>query len=349
MNRIAWVTIVIVALVTIPLISVASAADSDADVSISLDDLVLWDYTNDVALVPEISVGVGVTLTFDEVYSNNEHYGNGQLGWSKYVTSAPGWLVRSGSSNPYVWSGSTTTPGSYTVVIENHGWCTSTTGITPQSDSRSESSFIVNVGGGDYRITFTDNNGATNMPSTQLGSLSASTETIQLSSTVPLRTGYRFSGWVDTDNNTYAAGSTIELSSEFGSSVLVSLVASWVSTSDISLLSYTLKFETNGGSNVADVVQRSSDASVIISIPTTPPTKSGCEFRGWSTSIGGHVSYETGSTLTITDDGSISPTVTLYAVWTGSSGDNDWMSSIPDWVWWAVAAILILIVLLVRV
>ena len=121
---------------------------------------------------------------------------------------------------------------------------------------------------------------------------------LTLSSTLPTRSGYEFTGWAESSSATsasYQPGGT------YTSDKNTTLYAVWKN------IDYTLTFDMNGGEgSIAPIhIQGSSTCT----IPSTVPTRTGYDFKGWARS----------KTATTADyaAGDIYPggTATLYAVW----------------------------------
>lgn len=95
---------------------------------------------------------------------------------------------------------------------------------------------------------------------------------LTLSNTVPTRDGYTFAGWNTQANGlgtSYAAGAT------YSANVDVTLYAQWT------VNSYTITFNTNGGSAIAPITQ---NYGTTVSAPADP-TRAGYTFAGWDTEI----------------------------------------------------------------
>ena len=101
--------------------------------------------------------------------------------------------------------------------------------------------------------------------------------------------GYRFAGWsapvTDSEGN-------------------ITFEALW----ERILNTFTLSFDTNGGSSVDAIAGQGYD-SYEMTIPGVSPVKKNCIFLGWSDTNGGNVKYQPGGTITLEGD------MTLYAVW----------------------------------
>ena len=115
-----------------------------------------------------------------------------------------------------------------------------------------------------YNITYTLDGGTATNPATY----NVESEAITLNN--PVKTGYTFTGWSGTGltgvNNmtvTIAKGSTGDRAY----------------TAHFSQNNYTVKFDTNGGSNISDKTGVKWDDKVLDGI--TNPTKDGWEFTGW--------------------------------------------------------------------
>lgn len=94
----------------------------------------------------------------------------------------------------------------------------------------------------------------------------------------PTRLGYKFEGWYY--DETYNAKATVSSLSEETTinfpenSNEVTIYAEWNETT------YTLKYETNGGSSIANG-SYSIDSKKLTQFPTDDPTRDGYEFAGW--------------------------------------------------------------------
>ena len=145
-------------------------------------------------------------------------------------------------------------------------------------------------------------NGGSGAPSseTKNGTPNAS---FTVSSTVPTRTGYDFSGWNTKSDGTgtnYSAGSSITLSEN------ITLYAKWT------LKTYTVSYNANGGSGAPS--SQTKDYGVTLQLSTTVPTKTGYNFLGWAeTSSATAAAYSAGGNFTKNAD------TTLYAVWSANT------------------------------
>jgi|GEM_PF-3155996 len=109
----------------------------------------------------------------------------------------------------------------------------------------------------------------------------------------PIRTGYTFNGWYD---NAEYVGSTFDFNNLITSSL--TLFAKWT------INTYTISFNSNGGSAVTAITQ---DYNTSVSTPSNP-TREGYTFDGWF-SDAGLISPYTFSTIPAQN-------ITLFAKWT---------------------------------
>ncbi|MFT0898162.1 InlB B-repeat-containing protein [Candidatus Methanoprimaticola sp. MG2] len=150
-------------------------------------------------------------------------------------------------------------------------------------------------------------NGGSGAPSQQsYTGTSTSNHTFTISSIEPTRSGYTFLGWSTSSSAisaTYQPGDTISV----GYSSTRTLYAVW----EQKVNDFTLSFNANGGSGAPSNQNYTSTSSTYnATIPATVPSRSGYEFQGWSTTNGGTVQYQPGSTIALNTG-----TTTLYAVW----------------------------------
>ena len=148
-----------------------------------------------------------------------------------------------------------------------------------------------------YTITYNTNGGASVAnPSVTPGTA--------ITLPTPVRSGYTFAGWYSD------AALTNRVTSPYTPTASVTLYASWTGDGPGDTTTYTVTFDTNGGSSIAN-------ATVEIGSPITlpTPTRSGYTFAGWYTDaeLQNKVS---GSTYTPTAG------TTLYAKWTVASTDG---------------------------
>ncbi|WP_265445267.1 InlB B-repeat-containing protein [Acetivibrio straminisolvens] len=109
-----------------------------------------------------------------------------------------------------------------------------------------------------YNVTWNGNGGSVNTAGATTGSVKYGT-TIYSPTNEPTKTGYTFNGWSGyAENMTMPAGN-------------VTFTANWT------INQYTITFDSNGGSDVANITQ---DYGTVVNAPT-PPTKEGFKFAGW--------------------------------------------------------------------
>ena len=116
----------------------------------------------------------------------------------------------------------------------------------------------------------------------------------------PVRSGYTFSGWHSD------AGLTTAVTSPYTPTADVTLYAKWTENAADT---YTITYNTNGGSAIADA---SVKAGTAITLPT--PTKSGNTFEGWYS--------DSALTSKVTSPYTPTKSITLYAKWTENAADT---------------------------
>ena len=115
----------------------------------------------------------------------------------------------------------------------------------------------------------------------------------------PTRTGYTFAGWYTAKTG----GSKVETSTQVKTASAHTLYAHWTPNP------YTVKFNSQGGSTVADkTVTYDSPYGTL-----STPTRDGYKFDGWFTSATGGTQITSSTTVKIT------ATQTLYAHWTANT------------------------------
>jgi uncharacterized repeat protein (TIGR02543 family) len=130
---------------------------------------------------------------------------------------------------------------------------------------------------------------------TQVGSSAAALRTNTFE-----RTGYTFGGWTSAPNG---SGTAYANSAEYPFNVSTTLYAKW------NPLSYTISYDSQGGSSVSDGIYATGST---ITLPTAP-TRSGFDFAGWFASSTGGTAL--GNSYSPSGTGNI----TLYAQWTAVS------------------------------
>jgi uncharacterized repeat protein (TIGR02543 family) len=127
---------------------------------------------------------------------------------------------------------------------------------------------------------------------------------VTVSSTVPTRAGYTFTGWDTVANGSgtdYASGATYTLPN----SGTDTLYAQW------QINTVTLTYNAQGGSGAPG--NQTGNAASNVTVSSTVPTRAGYTFAGWDTAADGSgTDYAGGATYTLPNSG----TATLYARWT---------------------------------
>ena len=127
---------------------------------------------------------------------------------------------------------------------------------------------------------------------------------VTVSSTVPTRDGYTFTGWdtgADGSGDDYSGGDTYTLPN----SGTDTLYAQW------QINTVTLTYDAQDGSG--EPVDQTGDAGSNVTVSSTVPTRDGYTFTGWDTvADGSGDDYSGGDTYTLPNSG----TDTLYAQWT---------------------------------
>ena len=144
-----------------------------------------------------------------------------------------------------------------------------------------------------YSVTYVDSGAGSGTLPTQANEPSGATFTVASGSALT-DPGYAFGGWND-GTTTYAAGSTYTMPA-----ANVTLTAVWTP------ITYTVTFNSEGGSSVANM---SGPDGTTITLPSAP-TYAGYTFDGWFAAASG------GSALT--SPYTLAGSVTLYAQWTAN-------------------------------
>ncbi len=122
---------------------------------------------------------------------------------------------------------------------------------------------------------------------------------VALSATAPTRTGYTFTGWKSSfDNTVYSSGATFEIPYQN-----TTLTAQW------EVNSYTVTFNANGGGTVSPTTITKNYGTALGTLPTV--SRTGYTFKGWFTATSGGTQI-TSTTL-------MSGAATYYAQWTAIS------------------------------
>lgn len=145
-----------------------------------------------------------------------------------------------------------------------------------------------------YTVKY-DTNGGSGAPSSQTKWYG---ESLTLSSTKPIRTGYTFQGWSTSSDATveYASGAS------YTANAAATLYAVWKANT------YAVKYDANGGTGAP--ANQTKTYGQTLKLSTTIPTLENYNFLGWGTSSSTTtVSYAAGANYTTNAD------ITLYAIW----------------------------------
>jgi uncharacterized repeat protein (TIGR02543 family)/LPXTG-motif cell wall-anchored protein len=157
----------------------------------------------------------------------------------------------------------------------------------------------INLVSGLNIVEFNSNGaGAQGTMETQVGSSATALRTNSFT-----RTGYTFGGWATAANG---SGTSYANSASFPFSASSTLYAQW------NPISYTVSYDSQGGSNVSDGTYATGSS---ITLPTAP-TRSGYTFAGWFAASTGGTAL--GNSYSPPGTGNI----TLYAQWTSGSSSN---------------------------
>lgn len=141
---------------------------------------------------------------------------------------------------------------------------------------------------------------------------------VQLPSTVPVRTGWKFTGWKCTkgDNAIYAANSnTFTVADSKATNHVITLQAQWsqLYTGVLNLASGAMSADAKWPGNKWQYV----DIGGSVTMPTNVPTRSGYTFAGWKCDRGNTALYQKGASVTIGANmvDNTDHTVTFVAQW----------------------------------
>ncbi|WP_018214361.1 InlB B-repeat-containing protein [Desulfitobacterium hafniense] len=145
-----------------------------------------------------------------------------------------------------------------------------------------------------YTVSFESNGGS---PVATIPNV-VENSTVALPTPPPTKAGYSFAGWY-IDNDTFAD----EFTADTPVTSNLTVYAKWM---PLPPATYTVSFESNGGSAVAaipNVVENST-----VALPTPPPTKAGYSFAGW------YIDNDTFADE-FTADTPVTSNLTVYAKW----------------------------------
>lgn len=232
------------------------------------------------------------------------------LGWSYDINYVSSWVYCNGKEHEVKKNGSVDAPNSNSKYsMGYHDFTidktTATQKISCYAKITSNSSYVsgtktstatsVSVDSKKYHTISYDSTGGSGTPSNQTKWYN---ESIKLSSTVPVKTGYTFVSWC---TNTSGTGTKYNPGDTYSSNANLTLYAIWEANK------YTVTYNANGGSNAP--AQQTKTYGVNLTLSSSIPTRTYYNFLGWSTSTNGTVMYKAGSVY------SNNTSVTLYAVW----------------------------------
>ena len=131
---------------------------------------------------------------------------------------------------------------------------------------------------------------------------------------LPVKSGVTFSDWKDTEKQTHAAGSNWSLSNAIRTANKDNNVITLTTTPTDN--TYTVHYQTNGGSAVADKVVGWDEANL-----GEATSRTGYNFAGWYTDKDLTKAYEDTMTYGDVAESDSVETITLYAKWTAKSVD----------------------------
>ena len=165
------------------------------------------------------------------------------------------------------------------------------TGVSPGNLSKSLTKTLTKITR-QYAVTY-NANGGSGSPGNQTKTYG---QTLKLSTAVPTRSGYRFTGWRGSDGTNYAAGAN------YTGNAALTLTAQW------QVITYSVTFNANGGSGAPSAQTKTHGTTLKLS--NTVPTRSGYTFVGWGTSASASsASYQPGGNYTG------NAAIVLYAIW----------------------------------
>ena len=165
-----------------------------------------------------------------------------------------------------------------------------------------------------HTITY-DGNGGSNVPGNQTKTTGYG---LNISSQVPTRTGYKFTGWSASCGGTYQPDQSYTRDQNGGT---VTMTATWKAQN------YTIKYDANGGTGT--MRDQTGQYTVALNLTKVGYARPGYTFKGWSTD-------KEAVTPTYTDGQSVMDltapltTITLYAVWSKTDASFDTETLLHD-------------------
>ena len=233
----------------------------------------------------------GNAVTWNGSSSSTFYYAVSSTGFQSVSCTSSSFCVAVGdNSDTYTWG----TSWSGAISIPNVSYvgsvsCVSTSFCVAVADNGNAYTYPAT----NYSVTYVDSGAGSGTLPTQANEPSGATFTVASGSALT-DPGYAFGGWND-GTTTYAAGSTYTMPA-----ANVTLTAVWTP------ITYTVTFNSEGGSSVANM---SGLDGTTITLPSAP-TYAGYTFDGWFAAASG------GSALT--SPYTVAGSVTLYAQWTAN-------------------------------
>ncbi len=228
------------------------------------------------------TVPVEYTLTYNANGGSNapaSQTGNGEMTLSSSEPVKEGWIFKGWSETDTATSASYQPSGSYNLISDAVLYAVWEEVIVPA----------------EYKLTY-NANGGSNAPASRTGN-----GEITLSSSEPVREGYTFKGWSESDTATSAS---YQPSGSYNLTSDAILYAVWEKV--IAPVEYTLTYNANGGSN-APAGQTGNGQ---ITLSSTMPVRDGYIFKGWALSAGAvAAAYQPSAVFTLSEN------TVLYAVW----------------------------------
>lgn len=165
------------------------------------------------------------------------------------------------------------------------------TGVSPGNLSKSTTKTLAKIIR-QYDVSY-NANGGSGAPGHQIKTYG---QALKLSTTVPTKSGYRFTGWRGSDGTNYAAGAN------YTGNAALTLTAQWQA------ITYNVTFNANGGSGAPSAQTKTHGTALTLS--STVPTRSGYTFVGWGTTANAQTAtYQPGGRYMG------NAALALYAIW----------------------------------